>query len=202
MTLKVGITGGIGSGKSIICKVFNILGAPVFNSDLSAKEIMNNSNFVRSKLTNLFGDDIYLKSGNIDRKKIAEIIFNDKIALQSVNKIVHPEVRKAFVSWAEKQKVAYVLQESAILFENNLNDFYDKIIVVTADDELRIKRTISRNGMERDQVIERMKNQQPQSVKASHADYVIKNNGSDLVIPRVIEIDKNLKEEWQNLVNG
>lgn len=202
MAMKVGITGGIGSGKTMVCRVFSKLGVPVFKSDEVARELMCRNDKVREQLICLFGKDIYLKNGDIDRNKLANIIFNDKIALKNVNQVVHPEVRKRFIEWSAKQNAAYLVQESAILFENKLTEFYDKIIVVTAADQLRIDRAMKRDNHTRKQVLEKMKNQLPQEEKVRRADFVVDNNEDRLVIPQVLEIDEKIRKEWQSLVNG
>ena len=126
--LKIGITGGIGSGKSLVCDIFRNLGIPVFNADLAAKHLMNNASDIKQKITVTFGASIYRKDNTLDRKKLASIIFNDQIALEKINAIVHPAVRDYFETWAQQQKTAYVIQEAAILFETGQIEQFDKKI--------------------------------------------------------------------------
>jgi len=141
----VAITGGIGSGKSVVCKIFEKLSIPVFNADFEAKKLMNSSTEIRNKLIDLFGSDIYQSNGDIHRKKMADLIFNNNFALQKVNEIVHPEVRKRFGEWAKEQNSPYVIQEAAIIFESGQFHSFDKIITVTAPSELKIERVMKRD---------------------------------------------------------
>lgn len=190
--IKVAVTGGIGSGKSIVCLVFEKLGIPVFHADSVAKQLMNEDNTVREKLIELFGADIYQKNEGIHRKKLAEIIFNNQIALQQVNAVVHPVVFTEFKNWAEKQKAPYVVQEAAIIFENNHQDRFDKIITVTAPTELKIERCMKRDSISRELVIERMKNQLPDEYKMERSDYVIMNDDKEMVLPQILNIHNKL----------
>lgn len=189
--LKIGLTGGIGTGKSIVAKVFKLLGIPVYVSDKEAKRLMIESDEIRTSLIDRFGFDVYTENKTLNRKHLSDIIFNNPQALQDINSIVHPVVRNDFQSWSEKQQSPYVIQESAILFDTGLYKNFDKIICVTADEELRIKRVMDRDGVDANAVKERMKNQLAESVKVEKSDFVIYNN-SDLILPQIIEIHKEL----------
>lgn len=191
--LKVGLTGGIGSGKSIVSKVFELLGIPVYVADVEAKRLMNSDPEIRSKLIAKFGSKAYGLTNELDRKFLADVIFKQPEALQEVNAIVHPVVRKDFERWmSEHGDSPYVVQESAILFDTGLYQFFDKIITVTADQEVRIKRVMQRDSASKEMVLDRMKNQLPEWSKIQRSDFVIYNN-SELVLPQIIKIDQEIR---------
>lgn len=189
--LKIGLTGGIGTGKTIVAEVFKLLGIPVYVSDKEAKRLMIESDEIRIKLIERFGADVYTKEGILDRKYLSDIIFNNPMALQDINAIVHPVVRNDFQIWSKKQQSPYVIQESAILFDTGLYKNFDKIICVTADEEIRIQRVMDRDGVDANAVKERMKNQLDESIKIEKSDFVIYNN-SGLILPQIMEIHKEL----------
>lgn len=190
--LKVAVTGGIGSGKSIVCKVFRNLGIPIFNADSVAKELMNNNMEIRRQFIEWFGQDIYQENGDIHRKKLAEIIFNDNIALQKVNETIHPAVFNEFIQWAKVQTSPYVMQEAAIIFENGHTDRFDKIITVTAPVEVKISRCMKRDKVSRELVEDRMKNQLPDEYKINRSDFVIVNDDSKMILPQILNIHNTL----------
>lgn len=192
--LKIGITGGIGSGKSTICNFFRLLGVPVFNADQEAKKVMNESSIVRSKLVVSFGNDIYLPNHTIDRKKMAGIIFNSPSLLQKVNAIVHPEVRKYFFAWCEQQESPYIVHEAAILFESGFYEMMDFTILVTASEEERVKRVMRRDQSTAEQVKERMGKQWTDEQKAALADFTIRNDNRELIIPQLLNLDKKFRD--------
>lgn len=191
--IKVGITGGIGTGKSMVCNIFSKLGIPVYVADTEAKILMNTNSAIKQQLLALFGKDIYNENDVLDRKKLSEIIFNDKIALAKVNAIVHPIVRKHFNKWADLQQSAYVIQEAAILFESGQNAYFDKIILVTAPYEIKIERVMKRDNISREKVIERMNNQLTDEEKIPKSDFIINNDNKSMVLPQVLEIHKKLQ---------
>lgn len=191
--IKVGLTGGIGSGKSYASEVFKKLGIPVFSADRVAKELINTQPAIKKELVDYFGSDIYLKNGGIHRKKLADLIFNNNIALQKVNSIIHPAVRTEFQIWADKQKSSYVIQEAAILFENKQESHFDKIITVTAPIETRINRVMQRDGSQRELVLQRINNQLEDKIKMEKSDFIIYNDGIKLILPQVISIHEKLK---------
>lgn len=194
MALKIGITGGIGSGKSTICRVFNLLGAPIFEADKAARELMDSERLIRQGLIGHFGKNIYKPDGCLDRSKLASHIFNDQQALNIVNHLVHPQVRAAFASWADQQEAAYVIHEAAILFESGLYKTMDFCLLVSAPEETRIKRVCQRDGISPQQVKERMGTQWPDKQKRPLANIEIINDNSELILPQIIKIDKQLKE--------
>lgn len=194
MTLKIGITGGIGSGKSSVCKVFKVLGVPVFEADVVAKKLIESDPEIRNGLINLFGADIYSPNGRLDRKKLAGLIFNNDIQLQKVNELVHPAVRANFLNWVEEQNAPYVIHEAAILFESGFYKIMDHTILVSAPEQERIDRVSRRDKVTEDQVRERMQKQWPDAEKRKLATFEIKNADSDMILPIVIKIDKQLRE--------
>lgn len=195
MTLKVGITGGIGSGKSTVCRIFQLLGIPVFEADLAAKQLMVSNPEIKSGLIDLFGPDIYTQNVTLDRKKLAGIIFNDEIQLQKVNELVHPVVRAEFNRWAQMQDAPYVVHEAAILFESGFYKMMDFTILISAPESMRIARVSKRDKSSAAQVKERMDKQWSDEQKIELATFVINNDNRELIIPQIIKIDKQLKED-------
>lgn len=193
--LKVGITGGIGSGKSTVCRVFSVLGIPVFESDKIARELMNTDTEIKQQLVDLFGTAVYLPDHTINRKYLAGIVFNNPSLLAQLNTIVHPVVRKTFFDWCEKQQTPYIIHEAAILFESGFYKMMDKTITVTTSEHERIQRVMKRDGITLEMVNERIKNQWNDQQRMELADFVIGNNDDELVIPQIIEIDKKLRAD-------
>lgn len=199
--LKIGITGNIGSGKTTVSKLFELMGIPVFYADDAAKILMVTDEVLMAGIKQTFGAESYRDDKTLNRKHIADIVFNDETQLAKLNALVHPAVFKAFDSWAEqevKDGVPYVLKEAAVLFESSSYKFCDKTIMVTAPLELRIKRVMHRDGITRQEVLNREARQFTEEKKIQLADYVIKNDESELVIPQVLK----LHELFLSLVNG
>jgi dephospho-CoA kinase len=195
--LKVGVTGGIGSGKTLICNVFEKFDVPVFNADSVAKSIINNDNDVVSRFKELFGTDIYTDN-QINSKKLADLIFNNKEIIQQVNSIVHPKVREYFTKWCEQyQTKPYVIQEAAILFESNAYKQLDFTINVHASKETRLKRVMLRDNVSEEKVIERMKNQLSDEQRLKLADFTIENDNNTMVLPQIIKVHNQLIKENQ-----
>lgn len=191
--IKVGLTGGIGSGKSTVAKIFQEMGVPVFISDEEAKQIQDSSAAVKAAIIALLGNEIYTAEGKLDRAQTAAAVFSDKEKLKQLNAIVHPAVAEAFRLFCEKYKDApYVIKEAAILFETGLNKQLDKMITVTAPDELRIKRVMERDGADEDAIRKRFSNQMPQEEKAGLSDFVIVNDEKELLLPQVVKINAGL----------
>ena len=189
--LLVGITGGIGSGKTTACKVFEALGIPVYYADARAKQLMDTDGELKSLLKGFFGNAIY-HDGILDRRKMADIIFNDKNALEKVNSWVHPAVARDFEHWCTQQTAPYVLEEAAILFEKDMAHRFGRIILVTAPDSIRIERVCARDKVAPDTVRERMANQWPEEKKLALADYIIYNDNVRPITPQVMEIHRQL----------
>jgi dephospho-CoA kinase len=183
----IGITGGIGSGKSTIAKVFISMGFPVYNSDTRAKELINSNIDVIDSIKQEFGDDIYSSEG-LDRKKMASIVFSDSDKLQKLNSIVHPAVGLDFDKWANSQNTSFVLKEAAILFETGIYKSLDKTILVTCPKEERINRVMKRDSATKEAIEARMNSQWSEEKKKELADYIIDNSGEEMVIPQVISL--------------
>ena len=176
--IKIGITGGIGSGKSYVSDLIKKQGLPVFNCDDAAKFIMANEDEIKNKLKLLVGDDVYTESGALNKEVMGNYIFSNDENRQKVNDIVHPAVREQYLRWLSVQYTPVVFMESAILFESGFSDLVDKVIHVFASDEVRIHRLIQRDGLTRMQAYDRMKAQMSEAVKMKLADYCIPNNGN------------------------
>ena len=190
--LKVGLTGGIGSGKTLVSKIFKHLGVPVFNADQEAKKIVNADPEIIKTLKKRFGNSIYSDNG-IDRKKLADIIFNDEKALKKVNQIIHPKVREYFNIWAKNNlHLPYVIEEAAILFESKANVDMDFTINVQANELIRIKRVVDRDNVSKDLVKSRMNNQMSDKERGSLADFTIDNDGDKMILAQVIKIHNKI----------
>ena len=173
--LLVGITGGMGSGKTTVLQCFEELGVPYFSADRVASEYYNDADFCKS-LRTLFGDSIFNADGTPDKKAIANIVFHDKAMLEQLNALVHPRVMSDFQTWCEQHRDApYVLFESAIIFENNLQKYFDKIICVYAPVELRVRRIIKRDKTTAELALARINNQLSDESKANRSHYIIRN---------------------------
>lgn len=192
MTIAVGITGGIGSGKSTICKIFSLLGVPVFEADVVAKNIMNRNQKIITELTKWFGADIYT-DGVLNRKMLASAIFENENWIKKVNDLVHPMVREEYLQWKNTRSELYSIYEAAILFESGFYQLMDVNILVTAPEDLKIKRVMARDNITAKQVAARMNKQWPDSEKRKFASAEIVNDNSTLIIPQIIEIDNKLK---------
>ena len=195
MALKVGITGGIGSGKSTVCNIFKILGIPVFEADLVAKSLINSNSNIRNGLIELFGKNIYNENNHVNRKMLANLIFNDDNLLDKVNRLIHPEVRNEFVKWQELQNQEYAIHEAAILFESGFYKMMDYTILVTAPEETRIERVTKRENISAELVKIRMEKQWPDKEKRILASIELVNDNKNLLIPQILEIDKKLKSD-------
>jgi len=189
--MKLGITGGIGSGKTSVCKVFNVLGIPVFSADPEAREIMDNERNIRRAINEIVGKNIY-SGGKLNRMELASLIFNDMDLLEKVNSLVHPIVFEHFNRWAEKQTTPYVIMEAAILFESGASKLVDRVATIVAPVEERISRVTRRNKLNRDQVMERIKNQMTDDQRIKMSDYVINNSENDMIIPVILRINEDL----------
>lgn len=188
---KVGVTGGIGSGKSVVCRMLLERGAQVYNSDLRAKELMTSDDIIRRELTERFGAEVFA-GGVLNRQYLAERVFVDEMELAALNAIVHPRVLSDFEQWAEQQESEYVVIESAILFESGIDKIVDSVVAVMAPEDLRIKRTIERDGLSREQVEERMRNQLSDDERCSRSKYAIVNIDLDELEEDVEQLHRRL----------
>lgn len=195
--IKVGITGGIGVGKSTVCRIFEQLKVPIYNADTRAKELMNSDEELKKKIRQAFGWDAYDKSGRLDRQYLAKIVFNSPKLLDILNKIVHPAVFHDYNSWVA-QKAAeghpYSIKEAALMFETDSYKQLDRIIVVTCPIDVRIERIMKRDHMKRDEVLKRMENQLTDKERLAKADYIIKNSGDFSLIEQSLAIHHELIE--------
>jgi len=190
--LKVGLSGNIGSGKSVVTRIFDILGIPIYHADDNAKYMLEFPDVVE-KIKERFGSWIIDRQGKVSRKKLAQIVFSDNKKLDVLNSIIHPLVIADFEKWIHKQKLCpYVIMESAILYETGYSALFDKIIIVSAPEKIRIDRVMKRDGVTKADVLKRMKNQLAEENQLSKADYIIVNDGKTFVVPRVLELHRLL----------
>ena len=189
--IKVGITGGIGSGKSTVAKLFEVLGIPVYYADDAAKKIMNEDELLKQQIQKEFGKESYT-NGNLNRKYIADIVFANPKKLEILNSLVHPATLKDAEDWMNKQISPYSIKEAALIFESGAQEQLDYIIGVYAPTPLRIQRTMQRDNISREEVIARMNKQIDETLKIKLCDFVIKNDEQQLVIPQVIERHQQL----------
>ena len=189
--LKIGITGNIGSGKTTVSKIFEILNVPVFYADDAAKKVMVEDIILIDALKTEFGSGAYFDDGSLNRKHIAGIVFNNERELAKLNAIVHPAVFRAFDNWvADIKNAPYVMKEAALLFESSSYKMCDKTIMVTAPLELRINRVMERDNLSRAEAESRNARQFSEEKKIQMADFVIRNDDTELVIPQVLELHK------------
>ncbi|MFN8209616.1 MAG: dephospho-CoA kinase [Bacteroidales bacterium] len=189
--LIIGVTGGIGSGKTTVCRVFNALGVPVYAADAEASRIMETDASIMDKVNSIAGRNVY-SGGSLDRKLLAGIIFNDKTLLEKINNTIHPEVRKDFDSWRKGFDTDYVILEAAILFESRLFGHIDRIITVTAPLEERIERVMRRSSLSRKEIMDRINNQTDDNYKIERSDFVIDNSDNKLIVPVILNINKEI----------
>lgn len=191
--LRIGITGGIGSGKSTIAKIFQLLGVPVYYADKRAKWLMENNTDLKNQLIESFGSDTY-QHGLLNRSHLASLVFSNPENLNLLNKIVHPFTINDGIAWMKKQTSQIAIKEAALIFETGTQADFDVIIGVFAPVSLRIKRTMNRDNISREQVMERMNNQIDAAISRKLSDFVIDNDESSLITPSVIAIHKQLLE--------
>lgn len=189
--LKVGITGGIGSGKTTVCQVFETLGIPVFYADAAAKYLMNNDPLLIKKITELFGESAYIDQ-QLDRSYISSKAFTNPELLKQLNAVVHPATINYGDKWMKERTTPYVLKEAAIFFESGTYKQMDLIIGVYANKETRLQRVMQRSDMTKEEVEERMAQQMNEEEKMKRCDYVINNNDHDTIIPQVLQLHEEL----------
>jgi dephospho-CoA kinase len=187
--IRVGLTGGIGSGKSVVAKVFETLGIPVYYADDAAKKLMNTDEELKTSVIKIFGNDAYI-NGELNRKYIASIVFNDKEKLELLNSLTHPATIRDAEEWIKRQTSPYIIKEAALLFESGANKNLDYVIGVSAPLPLRIKRVIARDHSTEEEIMKRINRQMDEEDKMKRCDFVITNNEEELVIPQVLELHK------------
>ncbi|HOI28010.1 MAG TPA: dephospho-CoA kinase [Paludibacteraceae bacterium] len=183
--IKIAITGGIGSGKSVVSSVLTLMGIPVYDADSESKSLLVRDKNVRSQLIALLGTEIYDETGVLNRSKMSSMIFNDKDLLAKVNAIIHPAVRLDFDEWVKQQKTNIVAFESALVYESNLASYFDGVLMVCAPLETRIERAIQRDSSTRELICSRIKNQLPDEVKLERSTWTIYNDDVHAIIPQV-----------------
>lgn len=185
--LKVGITGGIGSGKSVVCQVFQTLGIPVFNADDAARRLMETDAALIASITKLLGTEAYT-AGKPNREVIASLVFNNKALLEQLNALVHPATIQYANDWIAAQTAPYVIKEAAIFFESGSYKEMDIMVGVYAPKDIRLQRALQRTGTTEAKVLERMANQMDEDEKMKRCDHVITNDGHTAIIPQVLEL--------------
>jgi len=191
MARRLGVTGGIGSGKTTVCRIFRVLGVPVFVADAAAREVMNNDPGIRDRINSIAGEDLY-SGGELDRMELARLIFNRPEMLKSVNAAVHPVVLQIFSKWADESDAPYVIMEAAVLFESKADTFVDRVVSISAPVEERIARVMGRNELSREQVIERINNQLEDDEREEQSYYVINNADNEMIIPEILKIHEDM----------
>ena len=190
--LKVGITGGIGSGKSTVCALFEVLGIPVFYADEAARSLMDTDPALKTSIAALFGEAIYV-NGRLDRPAVSQAVFGNPEKLAALNALVHPASVAAAERWLTMQTAPYAIKEAAIFFESGTHTGMDVMIGISAPEGLRIERAMKRNGMSRDEVLARMARQMTEAEKMSRCDYIIVNDDRQAVLPQVLALDEKLR---------
>jgi dephospho-CoA kinase len=196
MDRLIGLTGGMGSGKTTVARMFTVMGIPVYDADSRAKALMQDDPELIAGIRDLFGPSAYAQDGTLERKHIASIVFADRGMLDRLNALVHPAVYRDLAAWATsppQRDAPYLLQESAILFEEDLVARFAAIILVTAPEAVRIDRVMARDGASRDDVMRRLRNQWPDERKIPLSDYVIFNDGVRPLIRQVVDVDRMLR---------
>ena len=189
--LRVGLTGGIGSGKSTVAKVFEVLGIPVYYADDAAKRLMNEDEELKEKIKQQFGDEVYT-DGELDRKYLADIVFASPEKLASLNALVHPATLKDAERWMKEQTSTYCIKEAALIFESGAHEYLDYVIGITAPAPLRMLRTMQRDGVNREEVMSRMDNQMDELIKMKLCDFVINNDEQEMLLPQVLSLHEKL----------
>jgi len=193
--LRAGITGGIGSGKTTVCRIFEALGVPVYDADYRAKGLIQNDPSIRKSLVDIFGPEAYLPGGVYNRTFISEIVFRDPAKLAALNAAVHPALEKDSLDWHREKAgegYPYTLKEAAILVESGGYRLLDALIVVTAPEDVRIRRVVARDGLQAADVRARIRNQLPEKEKIKLADFLIINDGRRLLLPQVWAVHQKL----------
>jgi len=188
---KIGLTGGIGVGKTFVSEIFQKMGYSVFLADLHAKKCIHESDDLKNEIKKKFGNEIYQK-GVLQKNRLADIVFNDTKKLQELNNLVHPFVQRHFEAWCKNQQSKFVIKEAAILFESEAHKGLDGVICVAAPFEKRIERVMKRDNCTKEDVIKRIENQMPQEKKEKLSDFVILNNDKKELLPQIISICKKL----------
>jgi dephospho-CoA kinase len=192
--LRIGITGGIGSGKSTVAGIFSVLGIPVYDADSAAKRLMSEDESLKEKIIEHFGEKSYLES-KLNPKHLSQQVFNDTKKIELLNSIVHPATIKDAEEWMKKQKAPYLIKEAALIFESGSNKTLDKIIGVSSPLSLRVERTMKRNNITSEQVMDRINLQMNEEEKMRLCDYVIINDEEQMLIPQVLQLHEHFLKQ-------
>ncbi len=189
--LKIGLTGGIGSGKTTAAHIFEVLGIPVYYADEAAKKLMNEDKVLRQEIIRLFGNEAF-KEGELDRSFLGELVFSDPEKLSQLNSIVHPATLEDAARWMLRQRTPYAIKEAALIFEANLQSYFDYVIGVTAPESIRISRVVKRDHTSREKVMKRIRQQMDEEEKIGLCDFVIRNDESEGLLVQVLRIHEEL----------
>ena len=199
--LRIGLTGGIGSGKSTVAQIFEVLDVPVYYADTEARRLMNEDKELKSSILKLFGNESYVNN-SLNRKYISSIVFSDPARLESLNQLVHPATKKDGEAWMRRQTTAYAIHEAALIFEANVNDRLDYVIGVSSPEELRIQRAMVRDKISREEILKRMSRQMNEESKMNKCNFVLYNDEQQLLIPHVLELHQKLVALSKQKMNG
>ncbi len=187
--LKVGLTGGIGSGKTTVAKIFETLGIPVYYADEAARKLMNSDEDLKSELVRHFGPAIF-RNNELDRKYLASVVFSNKEKLELLNSLTHPVTIRDAEAWMKKQTAPYAIKEAALLFESGAAEHLDAVIGVYATQPVRVKRVMERDGVTAEEVMKRISRQLDEELKMKRCDHIIRNDEQELLIPQVLELHR------------
>jgi dephospho-CoA kinase len=196
--LKIGLTGGIGSGKTTVARIFEVLGIPVYYADEAAKRLMNEDESLKQKIKLQFGESVYVND-RLDKKAMADIVFNDPDKLALLNALVHPATLLDAESWMQSQSTPYTIKEAALIFESGAQQNLDHVIGVTAPAPLRIQRTMQRDGITREAVFARMDKQMDDNIKMKLCDFVLTNDEQEMLLPQVLALHEKLLSLSKNI---
>ncbi len=192
--LKIGLTGGLGSGKTTVAAIFEVLGIPVYYADDASKRLMNEDEKLKQAIKNVFGNKVY-EDEKLNRKYLSAIVFNDNGKLRLLNSIVHPATIKDAEEWMKKQTAPYIIKEAALIFESGSNKNLDYVIGVKAPLQLRLQRAMQRDIITEEQAMSRINKQMDEEAKMNLCDFIIVNNEEQLLIPQVLEVHKKFIED-------
>jgi dephospho-CoA kinase len=191
--LKIGLTGGLGSGKSTVARIFEVLNIPVYYADISSKRLLNEDEKVKAAVRKIFGEDVF-PNGELDRKYLAEIVFKDQKKLELLNSIVHPATLQDADEWMKKQTAPYIIKEAALIFESGSHQLLDYVIGVKATLPLRLQRAMKRDNISREEIMARINRQINEEIKMRLCDFIIVNDEQQMIIPQVLELHKRFLE--------
>ncbi len=199
--LKIGLTGGMGSGKTTVAQIFQVLGIPVYNADTEAKRLMNTNTDLKISILKNFGEESY-KDGMLNKAYISSVVFNDPAQLELLNSLVHPATMKDGESWLNAQTSPYAIHEAALVFEAGVNKRMDYVICVFAPLPIRVKRVIKRDNLKEEEILQRMNRQMNEEEKMKRCDFVINNDEQELLVPQVLELHNKLLALSNKKPNG